>query len=316
MLAMLPALSAAALAAGSWEPEPDTNAVYSRLANGPGKDSGDVKFLGTLPTFEACVAAATKAAEESPTKFNSLAWHGHLAGPYHRQCYGVTGTEWAPHRQKGVTSAKGPRATPSPPPPPPGPPPGPAVPCASPADCNYNGVCEGAADAAAGARACKCAPQFAGASCEKFAFAPLDLSKGTGLRTVDPTTGQQVSSWGGSVHLAADGLYHMWAAEMTGSVGIKAWITNSQVVHAVASHPTAKPFEFVRKEVVSPVFAHEPTVSRAPTGEWVMFYTSNHGEKPGSQCNPPCGCGNNGSSCESCPNDQVRASQVCFFFAC
>ena len=39
------------------------------------------------------------------------------------------------------------------------------------------------------------------------------------------------------MHLADDGKYHMWAAEMTEGVGIKAWITNSQVVHAVAAHP-------------------------------------------------------------------------------
>eukprot|EP01043_Picozoa_sp_COSAG02_P046088 COSAG02_NODE_4280_length_5552_cov_6.509628_8_plen_63_part_00 len=49
---------------------------------------------------------------------------------------------------------------------------------------------------------------------------------------------------------------------MTNGVGIKAWITNSQVVHAVADSPTA-PFQFTRKEIVAPVFAHEPTVSRA-----------------------------------------------------
>lgn len=52
------------------------------------------------------------------------------------------------------------------------------------------------------------------------------------------------------------------------------------------------------------MFAHEPTVSRAPTGEWVMFFTTNFGEKPGSQCGPPCHCGHNGTSCLSCPNDQ------------
>ena len=53
------------------------------------------------------------------------------------------------------------------------------------------------------------------------------------------------------------------AAEMTDGVGIKAWITNSQVVHAVADSPTTSPYAFTRKEVVAPVFAHEPTVSRA-----------------------------------------------------
>jgi hypothetical protein len=61
---------------------------------------------------------------------------------------------------------------------------------------------------------------------------------------------------------------------MTDGVGIKAWITNSQVVHAVADSPTTSPYRFMRKEVVAPVFAHEPTVSRAPTGEWVMFVSA------------------------------------------
>ena len=68
----------------------------------------------------------------------------------------------------------------------------------------------------------------------------------------------------------------MWAAEMTESTGIKAWITNSQIVHAVAEFDT--PTHFERREVVMPVFAHEPTVSRAPTGEWVMYFTTDFGE--------------------------------------
>ncbi len=35
-----------------------------------------------------------------------------------------------------------------------------------------------------------------------------------------------------------------------------------------------------------------------------MFYTSNYGELAGQQCNPPCTCGYNGTSCLQCPNDQ------------
>ena len=73
--------------------------------------------------------------------------------------------------------------------------------CTNVADCNHNGECVDSA--------CKCRPQFKGAVCDQFNFSPLDLTKGTGLRTVD-NSGMQVSSWGGSVHLADDGLYHMW----------------------------------------------------------------------------------------------------------
>ena len=80
-----------------------------------------------------------------------------------------------------------------------------------------------------------------GAACERFSFAPLDPAKGSGLRSVD-SAGLQVSSWGGSVHLADDGLYHMWAAEMTDGVGIKAWITNSHGNSAcLPAQPAAGP---------------------------------------------------------------------------
>jgi len=166
--------------------------------------------------------------------------------------------------------------------------------CTTMADCAYNGICKHGT--------CVCKPQFKGGQCDRFNLVPLDPTRGTGLRTLDHT-GSQVSSWGGSVLLAEDGQYHMWAAEMSGSVGIKAWITNSQIVHAVADQP-ARPNAFSRKEVVAPVFAHEPTVARAPTGEYVMFYTTNYGEKPASQCAAPCDCGHNGTSCLSCLNDQ------------
>ena len=94
------------------------------------------------------------------------------------------------------------------------------APCKSRADCSYNGDCE--------SKKCVCAPQFQGAKCDAFSFAPLkiDGGTGTGYQHVDKD-GSFVSSWGGSVLLGDDGKLHMWAAEMTESTGIKAWITNS-----------------------------------------------------------------------------------------
>ena len=101
---------------------------------------------------------------------------------------------------------------------------------------------------------------------------------------------------------------------MTYSTGIKAWITNSQIVHTSAPGKGDTPFEFTREASSSnpvwPVFAHEPTASVDPnTGELVMFFTTNEGEKPGAQCGPPCTCGNNGTSCLSCPNDQQCSAE-------
>ncbi len=96
---------------GAGELEPDTNAVYSRLTAGPGKDSGDIKYLGTFPTWAGGVAAAKiGAGHKGAATYHSLVWHGALAGAYHAQCFGVAGKEWKAARQRGVTSAKGPGA--------------------------------------------------------------------------------------------------------------------------------------------------------------------------------------------------------------
>ena len=93
--------------------------------------------------------------------------------------------------------------------------------CQTEADCSYFGRCV--------AGRCVCRRQYNGTQCEAFAFAPVDPTHGSGLRTVNATTGQQTSSWGGSVLLDENGTYHMFAAEMTDSVGIKSWRSNSRV---------------------------------------------------------------------------------------
>ena len=76
----------------------------------------------------------------------------------------------------------------------------PATGCKGAADCSYNGACTGGS--------CVCTSAFKGTACDQFNFVPLDPAKGTGLRTIDKS-GEQVSSWGGSVLLADDGKYHM-----------------------------------------------------------------------------------------------------------
>ena len=63
----------------------------------------------------------------------------------------------------------------------------------------------------------------------------------------------------------------MWASEITRHCGIHRWISNSIVVHAVSEGPPEWNFE--RKEEVFPLFSHEPIVARAPTGEYVMYFT-------------------------------------------
>ena len=70
----------------------------------------------------------------------------------------------------------------------------------------------------------------------------------------------------------------MWASEMTHHCGINAWSKNSQIIHATTTSLLTSPF--VRDSVVVPVFSHEPDVIRAPSGEFVMFYTAGNLSTP------------------------------------
>ncbi|CAH8282844.1 hypothetical protein EV196_101694 [Mariniflexile fucanivorans] len=60
--------------------------------------------------------------------------------------------------------------------------------------------------------------------------------------------------WGSSVIKGEDGKYHMFASRWSKDVGFGAWVTNSEVVRAVADTPVG-PYEF--QEVVLPVRGKE-----------------------------------------------------------
>ena len=92
----------------------------------------------------------------------------------------------------------------------------------------------------------------------------------------------------------------MWASEISRHCGIHRWVSNSIIVHAVSDGPPAWHFE--RKEPVFPLFSHEPIVARAPTGEFVLYFTSFDG--PASD-GYPCNCtdGNSKSGEPGCENE-------------
>lgn len=77
--------------------------------------------------------------------------------------------------------------------------------------------------------------------------------------------------------------------------GIEAWRTNSQIVHATSVDGV----RFTRRGAVFPPFAHEPTVARAPTGEFVMWFT---GEIAGKH--PP--------RCRECADGRTPANTSCY----
>eukprot|EP01061_Rhynchopus_euleeides_P007663 TRINITY_DN16728_c0_g1_i4.p1 TRINITY_DN16728_c0_g1~~TRINITY_DN16728_c0_g1_i4.p1 ORF type:complete len:493 (+),score=142.54 TRINITY_DN16728_c0_g1_i4:79-1557(+) len=142
-------------------------------------------------------------------------------------------------------------------------------PCRDNGDCSLNGKC------AAGV--CQCRPAWKGHRCETLNILPAQ--KDAGYRGVDD--GHNTSSWGGAVLKGPDGLYHMWAAEMTEHCGIGAWAENSRVIHAVSATPGGS---YKRTQVVWEVFSHEPEVVPGPNGEFIMYFTAQL-RSPHGNCN-------------------------------
>ena len=153
--------------------------------------------------------------------------------------------------------------------------------CVTDADCSYNGVCSSGQVKRA---SCACDAAWGGADCGSLRLLPT--SRVAGLRAVDG--GHNTSTWGGTVALDNEmGKLHMWASQISGHCGINAWKINSFVVHAVASKENPTVFTRVNSstDMSFPIFTHEPSVSRAPTGEWVLYWS---GYPKGRSLGPPC----------------------------
>jgi hypothetical protein len=173
--------------------------------------------------------------------------------------------------------------------------------CASPSDCSYNGHCAGTQPAGAGLLVpCVCDAGWLGPKCSTLNLLPA--MPGAGLNTTDFVG--PVSSWGGTVNEGDDGQWHMHVAQFVQNCGFNGWATNSRVVHAVASVPDGR---FQVKGVVFPVWAHNPAVVRAPTGEWVMTFVSNTSANVGSfeaTCNAQGVVTKNSSIASALPENQ------------
>ena len=100
---------------------------------------------------------------------------------------------------------------------------------------------------------------------------------------------------GGSVIQDDNGTYWMYSAEMGYFCGINAWLSNSIVVMAKATKFTSNgiPYKFERIKgdaaIVSNLFSHEPTATRAlNTGEYVIYLSSIY--PPPTNAYPCTGC--------------------------
>ena len=225
-----------------------------------GQSSERVKFVGVAPSVAACAAAAAAwrntSAPPDAARCRSATWFGRPKNAsFARQCFCRVDQAWLPLPTPETDSVQLQR------------------PCASERDCSFNGRCAGAAGEAPTPTGCVCGPGWGGNYCSELQLLPVNASQ-LGYRRTTPDgpggAAQNASSWGASVHWdAASATWHGWASEMREHCGINAWETNSQVVHLTATDPLGP---YTRRELLWPAFAHEPTVSRGPRGEWAMLY--------------------------------------------
>jgi len=257
---------------------------YEHADNSHGRWNDTASFLGLVYNADDCQQVCIDRFGGDATK-GCTAWTFYHAGHYksevRRHCYGdhATGT-WAPFYSSldapsewgNVTSGQNEPASF-------------VTPCSSRDDCSYNGHCSDAG-------VCECYPQWMGKHCGQLHLIPTP--KSSGLESTDG--GGRVSSWGGSPVRGdtADGsTYHMFAAEMTHNTGIVVWMSNSRIRHAISTTGPAGPYK--AHDVSFPVWGHEPTVARAPTGEYAMFWSASFGKDvPCSRVQ--CPNGDNGNS--------------------
>ena len=140
--------------------------------------------------------------------------------------------------------------------------------CSTSADCSLAGDCDGGA--------CRCDAPYAGPHCATLALGSTRIS----------LQSDTASFWGGGAVRSDDGRVHLFASRFTEGCGLATWLGNSECVHAVADDPLG-PFEV--QDVVLPVFCHNPTVRRDPTGGYVLY--SIGGDKDPSESATACADG-------------------------
>lgn len=142
--------------------------------------------------------------------------------------------------------------------------------CATNLDCSLAGLCNASGQ-------CECRPWATGPNCEALNLVPV-----ASVEALVPEDG--VTRWGASVVRGDDGKYHMFAAEMKNKCKLNSWRSLSQVIHAVAEDPLG-PYE--RLGVAVNTESHNPVVSRAPDGTYVMLTIGCPAPYSGTDCQPP-----------------------------
>lgn len=94
------------------------------------------------------------------------------------------------------------------------------------------------------------------------------------------------TSWGGSVVKVNSTVdpnypYHLYVAFMVEHCSLSAWVSNSIVIHAVSNDPLG-PFTY--SDVALPLWHHNPQISQAPDGTFLLMSIGMNPESPVINC--------------------------------
>lgn len=130
--------------------------------------------------------------------------------------------------------------------------------CTGDFDCSLAGKCKGGR--------CECDTWTTGPQCEALNLQPLrspaDLSA-----AVQPVDGW--TRWGSSVAKDENGTYHLFSAEMADKCSLGVWGFKSTVIHSTSNSGPTGPF--TRQGVAIGPEAHNPVLSRAVDGTWLLW---------------------------------------------
>ena len=223
----------------------DYNQATGVLVSGGTSKGGTVVFLSKDSNVDDCRSSCSGYAERRCWSFVFL--------KEQKECYAVLSPGFNPSYDKNAISGVL------------------DWPCRTDSDCSLNGKCTKNGT-------CLCRPAWTGNRCETLKLE--SPKKDFGYQGVDG--GHHTSSWGAAVLKGRrDGLWHMFASEMTEHCGIGAWAQNSRIIHATSDTPEGP---YRRSEVVWEVFSHEPEVVPGPNGEYIMFFTADL-RSPHGDCN-------------------------------
>lgn len=136
--------------------------------------------------------------------------------------------------------------------------------CTADEGCNLNGLCNSGR--------CSCFAPWRGETCGVLDELPAPRAAAFGMNCgMNCSTTPHTASWGGNV-LFANGTYHMYVSALTQECGLLHWMTNMDVIHAVADSPLGP---FAQQNTALPPFSTNPHAIVDSQGDWWLFHIGN-----------------------------------------